>query len=59
MSAVTQTSAAVMRSAIQSSALSAPSATMTSRILGLGDGRMGREPLLTTKTSRFSRSATR
>ena len=45
MSAVMHTSAAVMRSAIQSSAASAPSGTMIMRTLGNWLGRMGAEPL--------------
>ena len=59
MSEVTQTSALVMRSAIQSSATSAPAATVTMRIFGLAGGRMGRDPFDTTCTTSPSRSATR
>ncbi len=44
MSPVTQTSRVVMRSAIQSSAASAPSATVTIETSGLREGKIGREP---------------
>ena len=50
MSEVTQTSVAPMRSAIQSSAASALSPTRIMLTLDFAGGRIGREPLETTKT---------
>ncbi len=49
MSAVAQTSAASIRSAIQSSAASGPVATTTISTFGRPGGRIGRDPLETTK----------
>ena len=59
MSLVMQTSAFVTRSAIQSSATSAPASTVIIVTFGRPVGRIGREPLATTKTGKPSRSATR
>ena len=59
MSLVMQTSALVTRSAIQSSAMSAPASTVIMVTFGRPVGRIGREPLATTKTGKPSRSATR
>ena len=51
--------AAEMCSAIQSSAASALSPTRTMRTFEVPGGRIGREPLETTKTLRLRRAATR
>jgi hypothetical protein len=59
ISDVTHTSAAEMCSAIQSSAASALSPTMTILTFELPGGRIGREPLQTTKTFSRRRAATR
>ncbi len=56
---VTHTSTAVMCFAIQSSAASALLPTRTMLTLGVFGGRIGREPLETTKTLSRSRAATR
>ena len=56
---VTHTSHGVIRSAIQSSAASGVSATTIICTRGSSDGRIGRDPLCTTCTSRLSRAATR
>jgi len=59
ISEVTHTSTAEMRSAIQSSAASALSPTRTIRTFEVLGGRIGREPLETTKTLSSRRAATR
>jgi len=59
MSEVTHTSVAPMRSAIQLSAASALSPTRTMLTFDIPGGRMGREPLLTTRTLSRKRAATR
>jgi hypothetical protein len=59
MSEVTHTSGGKMRSAIQSSATSAPSPTVTIATFGRPGGRMGREPFETTTTATPSLVATR
>ena len=59
ISDVTQTSAAEMCSAIQSSAASALSPTRTIFTFSILGGRMEREPFDTTKTLSFRRAATR
>jgi len=59
ISAVTHTSIAPMRSAIQSSVASALSPTITMLTFGLRGGRIDREPLQTRKTLSRSRLATR
>jgi len=59
ISEVTHTSAAEMRSAIHSSAASALSPTMTILTFEMPGGRIGREPLETTKTFSRRRAATR
>src|SRR5271166_2226942 len=59
ISDVTQTSTTEMCSAIQSSAASALSPTRIMLTFGVPGGRMGREPLDTTKTLSLRRAATR
>jgi hypothetical protein len=59
ISEVTHTSVASMRSAIQSSAASAVSPTRTMLTFDIPGGRIGREPLETTKTLTSRRTATR
>jgi hypothetical protein len=59
MSEVTQTSTAEICSAIQSSAASALSPTRTTLTFGVPGGRIGLEPLETTKTWSPRRAATR
>jgi hypothetical protein len=59
ISEVTHTSVGPTRSAIQSSAASAVSSTRTMLTLGIPGGRIGREPLETTKTLTLRRVATR
>ena len=59
MSAVTQTSPAPIRSAIQSSAASGVSFTTTIVTFGNPGGRIGRDPFETTNTANPSRVATR
>ena len=59
ISEVTHTSAAEMFSAIQSSAASALSSTRTILTFEVPGGRIGREPLETTKTLSRRRAATR
>ena len=59
MSVVTQTSAGVIRWAIQLSAESGSDGTVIMHTFGRPLGRIGREPFETTKTAKPSRSATR